>query len=144
MKSLFPNWVVALVTCFITAQTCMFLTRPPRWILESIDSRYSDQCLSAERFGIRPGMSRREVLMRFGMQDAGNRSDWYIRDAALGLPPDALFAPVWPVGRLPDRLETASDWTLIRAGYDLGYDMHIHFEQDRVQCADVVYHVPSL
>lgn len=137
-----PNWVVAVVTFIFTMQLSEFLHEPPRLIFGVFDNLYSNQCRSAEWFGVTPGMSRRDVVRHFRRRHLETGSDWYIEDDRLGLPPDALAAPVWPMGRLPDYLETARDWTLLRAGYSSDFKMNIHFEGDRVQCADVEVHVP--
>lgn len=118
------------------------LCDPPKWALSIIDSTfYRDQCASGGFYGVRRGMSRRDVQMVFGMGRSDFRTEWYIVDETLGLPPDRLVAPVWRASVLPQRLMEADQWRALRKGYGPGFEMIVSFENDEVVCADVRYEV---
>jgi hypothetical protein len=133
--------LIATATFLLGLATGLAFANPPKWALSLIDSAYSDQCESGAPFGVRRGMSRRDVLRSFGMLTADFRSDWYIVDEALGLPPDAIPSPLWRPGRLPANLMHAEQWRTLRRGYGPGFEMIISFDADRVTCADVQYEI---
>lgn len=135
-------WIGSVVGLLIGIFATALLTDPPKLLMSTIDGFFSDQCQSGEIQGVRLGMSRREVLRSFGMLNSDSRSRWYVVDEALGLPPDAIEAPMWPAGRLPDRLMNADRWEVVRAGHATGFEVAISFENDRVVCADAEYEVP--
>jgi len=119
------------------------VSRPPKLAVALVASAYADACRIGELFGIRRGMTRREVLRSFGMLDTDFESHWYVRDDAVGLPADQIEAPMWPAGRLPDRLMQAPEWRAVRAGYAAGFEMVITFGDDLVTCADLEIEIPT-
>lgn len=136
-RSLLPTGTLILLAVFAAF---LFLTasRPPKWAYAAYDSIQTDQCSGGFMFGIRKGMTRDQVLHAIGRMDGDFPVDWYIADQELALPPDGVFYPVWPPGKLPVRFADAEQWVLHRAGFAAGFDLTINFsESNTVTCAEL-------
>jgi hypothetical protein len=142
MKFLTKTVLVAVCVFLLGSIIGAILRDPPKWALSVIDSSfYQDQCASGSFYGVRRGMTRRDVQIAFGMGQPDFRTDWYIVDESLGLPPDQLIAPVWTASVLPRHLMEANRWRALRKGYGPGFEMIVSFEGDEVVCADARYEV---